>query len=663
MQGLEKLARSVESIISASPYEFRYIDSPLYWGIQRYQDDALTMNFMMILLMIPMISLSIFLVYFSLTLIEQRKKRLLAMMRIRGTSEEQMRIFLNSEVLTTSLIALVSGMVLSIPYTLYTLSRMEQFQIDFAFATLNIPETWYWKLPLIAIILTFDMNISSIISLSRVKIDDMEITVQDKTPLWQRVYLDLVLFVISSLFWLVIYVYPFDPSINQLLVYNIGPIALILQILSTPLVIARYFSQFIIIISDLLWKINGGLIALATRNLKRNKFTASRLTALLTIGIMLSTLAIIVPHAITENSRREAEYRLGADIVLTGIDHNNRTQMKSLQIEGIEVYTEIIKLKIYNPKPGEGVGRDLGEYRFFGINKTTISGVLNWQDDYAEQSFDSIVSSLNNRSIALQTMEITGLGIENTRELSLIMSETNTEIFDVVSEFLYFPHHVNSIPRQSYSGEDNYYFYSISIVATYDMVKEMADNYGDPYYEVLISVDDNSNITQIAEQIRNIDDNFIVNTQNDYVDRNIAALEIILIFSFLENMRLITMLVSAMAVFYFSFMTLTERRKELGVFRSVGMVRKQIFLLLIIESAILMIVSLVSGEFLGYFITTNFFQLFVVDPYIIPKFKIFIPWMNIMTFMSIMISLIFVASAIPSYLISRKQTGSILRAE
>ncbi|MHA2030159.1 MAG: FtsX-like permease family protein, partial [Candidatus Kariarchaeaceae archaeon] len=187
------------------------INSPLYNSILSYMETAETIQLRLMLVSGPLAGMALFLVYFSLALVEQRKIKLVQVMKIRGTSEDQLRIMFYGEILVSSIIAVVIGMLLSIPWAKLSLRTSDYFEFNASEIPLSIPAVWYWRLPLIGLILALDLHIYSITSLSKLRIDaDQDRKVDAREPIWSKIYLDLIIFILSTLFWLVMHFYSFE---------------------------------------------------------------------------------------------------------------------------------------------------------------------------------------------------------------------------------------------------------------------------------------------------------------------------------------------------------------------------------------------------------------------------------------------------------------------
>ncbi len=643
-------------------YSWVDFQSPLLSALYRYNNEVQSMNITLFFISTPLITLALFLVYFSLSLVEKRKQRLMAIMRMRGSSKEQLRILLIEEVLVSAIMAIVSGMILSIPWTAVTLQSNGLLSTSIDIVV--IPTNWYWRLPLIGIILALDLNLPNIGKLIRTTVDDGESFIEDKQPFWQRAYLDLVLFILSVIFfeWIKL----INVENMEFFIYIavvLSPFMFLIFFFGAPLVVARYFSQVIDILSEKIWRKQGGLFALATRNMKKNKYSSSRLVAFLLLGMMLSYMALIVPATIDTWNTDRTSYNIGADIYIEGIDTSNATAWDAINIDGVEAYTPIIKTSI---------GSQYGEtIRVLGVIPDTFAKAAFWKEAYADKSLDELMSALDkNDSMLLQKglLDYYGKKTGDYYYIENANSGNRTSYrMEIKDTFTYFPNLVDSIPIS-----DNYgYFYvqEAQMVMNYSTALEFNIQQAD--YGAYVKVKNNADISKVAEQLAlnfKYNSSISVKNFNSELEKISNQPYLKIIVSSLNSMLVITIIASIIAVSYFSFITLAERKKEIGVFRSMGMIRRQIFMLLLIESLTLLTTAIILGGITGYMSAKNMFFFFENlvgsgGSQSIPPLTLTIPWLSIGIFTGIMILLTVISAAIPAQATSSKQTGSILRAD
>lgn len=653
---------SISEIIPGQRIDF-FAHGNLVWEVESYLLQREFLPVVLAMVSVPLIGIAVFLVYFSLTLVEQRKARLISIMKIRGSSRAQLQAMLVSEVIISAILAVIVGMILSIPWVQLTLRTEGFFQFGEQRLDLVIPANWYFRVPLIGVILTLDLNLSSLMSLSKTTIDEGEEAVEKKEPFWRRWNLDLILFSISLIYWITIRVYPIpDASTFFFIVYGFGPLLLIALLLSSPLIVARYFADFIGKFSDVLWRVQGGLIALAMRNMRKNRFSSSRLAALLTLGMMLSFMSIIVPSTFQEYGIESEAYRLGADIHIQGYNGS----LEVLDVKGVIGMSRVGRLDLFSDDQTSIPG-GVRHLVLLGLDPTNFSNGAFWKNNYADTSLSKLVDPLTENKIAISSLELRALGLSTGDSIIVRINDNNTEL-EIASEFDYFP---NLMLWTPFIYDDGYVdIWQLQIAMNLFLLREMGKAAGGYTEGVYLKTAEGVNQTKIVQEIEN-NLNGTVGVSIEYLDSRVDEFfeldEVRLIISSLQGILIVTVIVSIIGVSYFSFITLSERKKEIGVFRAIGMVKSQLFLLLVLEGMVLLFSGILFGSFMGWFVSDNFFFMTTgavgLSGGSVPPFTLSLPLRITSIFLGGMIGFTIIAAAIPAYITANKQTGSILRAE
>lgn len=104
-----------------------YIYSPYLEVLEEVVSILEGVRISVLFLVSPIIGLGLYLMYFSSTLVERRRKTLLTIMKIRGTNEAELKLLFLTEIVVGSVIATAVGMVLSIPWASLSLDLREMF--------------------------------------------------------------------------------------------------------------------------------------------------------------------------------------------------------------------------------------------------------------------------------------------------------------------------------------------------------------------------------------------------------------------------------------------------------------------------------------------------------------------------------------------------------
>ncbi|OLS21283.1 MAG: hypothetical protein HeimC2_33930 [Candidatus Heimdallarchaeota archaeon LC_2] len=639
--------------------------SPLAETLEQYKLEREAFGVALLMISLPLIGVSLFLVYFSLTLVEKRKSKIIAIMKIRGSSKDQLRLMQFAEIMVAGMIAAIVGMVLSIPWALITFRVSNFFEFNADPIDLFIPISWYLRLPQIAIILTIDLNMNSLISLSDTRIDEGEDVEESKPPFWQRLYLDLILFSMSVGVIVFVRTFPISSAaLLDFLLFGIAPLALLIILITSPLVVSRYFSTVISYISDFLWRVQGGMLALATRNMRKNRYSSSKLTALLMLGMMLSFISIIIPTSLVAYEIERTNYDIGADVYITNLDIDNQTILDLTLVEGVKSRTEIIRAEInLYPDQDFRFGGAVNYYHFLGVNTTTFAKTAYWRNNYADKGLTEILSNLKDDTAGVSKKQLNALGIKQGQNVPNL--PTNVSNIMVAATFDYFPNLVSYEPIEYEGYIDAWKIEFLGHINFVRTLENVAESYSTGIY---LKLEDGANKTKVDELLEmNFKDfeGVRIRSVNEEFSNIQEADEFKIILSSFQSMLIITVLISIIAVSYFTFITLSERNKEIGTFRAIGMVKNQIFILLIVEAMIMLVSGIILGALFGWFISSNFLYI-LSRPEIgglIPPQTLYIPWRLTFGFLGTMFISTGIAAGFPAQRVASKQTGNVLRAE
>lgn len=650
-QGSLTWAASISSIKSFS------VRSPLYNIIIDYKlSTESNINILLQIATGPLIGISLFLMYFAITLVEERKNKIIAIMKIRGISRDQLNSVLISEVIAGGILAVGVGMVLSIPWTLFSIGSLSSFEISNDL--LVIPISWYWRLPFIGVILALDLNIYGILGLIKLSIDSEFSTRAKKTAFWQKINLDLIFTAISVIFWFVIDFIPFENQYSRIsLIKVFGPIMLIIFLIGLPLVITRYFPDLIGKISDVFWKYHAGMMSFATRSLKNNKFLSSRLSALLIMGMMLSFTTLVIPISYYHWNHEQAYYEVGSDLYIEGIDTSNKTRLGQIyNIKGVTGYTEIAKLSL------KYTTRNID---FLGIDSPTFANASYWEEFYDSKSLENITSFISdNSSIGMQYGSMNSLGL-NIGDKFTFNRGSDTFTYNISTHFEYFPNLVFSIPTPDINGI--YDSTNTAILMSLDALENLYGGSSSLKKGIYIKVNSTEHIPEITQSLYKLffDTTLLIKSAHQVELDGLESNQAKIIITTLNGMFFISLLTTVIAMIFFSIVTLTERKRELAIYRAFGMIRSQISKMLIFEGMILLALAFFVGGLSGLFLSKSFLQLIShsFNEKAFLKLRLFLPLETLSIFAFNILILVLVTAIIPAFSISRRKVGSILRAE
>jgi ABC-type lipoprotein release transport system permease subunit len=350
-----------------------------------------------------------------------------------------------------------------------------------------------------------------------------------------------------------------------------------------------------------------------------------------------------------------AAYDIGADMRISGLDFGNSTIMNVINdVDGIQS-TSVVKLF-------QTDAQSQNEFKFYqvlGVNTSTFASTAFWMHDYASHQLDDLIDNIQqNNSVLLQENNANALNLHN-KDQYIIYNDPNSTETTVSGTFEYFPNFIDWKPSGSYD------IYMVVSLETFAILKSRM---GASYEEstLYLNLKNNANQTAIAEAIFDGLAEISQIGQIDFIDERVESLEGDLLIntfvSITQSLLFITFLSSIVAISYFSFITLADRRREIGIFRALGMIKSQLFRLLIVESLLIIFASFIFGSSLGMLLTDFLLSLFVISD-AVPPFRIFYNWPILSVFGILLVMFGVLAAYYPARREANKQTGSVLRAE
>ena len=660
--------RNVASISSSKQISILVL-SPLTRILANYLIEVSDLRYIMMISVAPLILISLFLLYFSLSLIEKRKEKIFNIMMMRGSSKNQMRGILFNEILVTAVIAVLVGMSLSIPTAALLLRSSGLLEFNLPPIALMIPNSWYWRLPLLGMLLAIDFNMIGMLNISKLNIEKTLSAENVVKPFWQRWNLDLILFSLSIIYWIIVLNVPPQDSDVFLFYTVLGPIAMGLTLISFPLVIGRYFILFLGRATRTITS-KFDMLGLAVKNLNKNKNFTSQLVALLLTSLMLAYISIIVPVTMIGVSTHRSHYNLGADIYLTGFDTYDESNWNLGDIPEISGVTEIRKL-IYEPAWYEQV-RDVKavDLEFLGINTSTFNTAAFWENNYAKSSLKAIENSIQNETTDLVMQSglanSLGLSIGDSYEFLYGFRNSYSYEFKLVNTFTYFPNLVETIPKPDNEGIYNvkvgYVVGGLNAINLLSNLTHRAISLG-----AYIKLESNADVDDVLPKISNKMSSYDSIELQSYENKKTSFLgnyENDFLISSMHATLMIAFLVCLTGILYYTVVTLSERKKEIGIYRAFGMVQNQVVKLLFAEILLIVFTSVIFGILAGTFASyATFLILSESAEQSVPPFSLYLPYKVLFSYSLLILAVSLICALIPTMKYAKEQTGNILRVE
>ncbi|MHA1911379.1 MAG: ABC transporter permease, partial [Candidatus Kariarchaeaceae archaeon] len=447
----------------------------------------------------------------------------------------------------------------------------------------------------------------------------------------------------------------------------IGPFTPFIFLVGSMLFFSRLFPYFIDFIALILWNTKRGLLSFAFKSILQRKHTTSRLMSLIAVSIALILFTAIIPLTIKNHLEEIEKYDAGSDFVL----------------EGLNIYSDSVRQRLNNLSSDfrwtptfQFNGRDRISrntyYDVLVINSSSYKDSAFWKDDFFDNSISLLMNRIKeNNTILVLNSDLKAVDMEVGDTLTVTAPDIIDELrlsLDIVGSFNYF----SNFDRSYTILNDNYYFKIVMDMETYanNLMFFFAMTHQYPYgtdWQILVKLNEGANRTEVISTLEEefkgegIDITDSLEEINIVLESNLSPYKVV--FAVINADFIVSFGTIVISMILFAMLVINERREELGLFKALGMVKSQISTLFITEISVVLAFSLVIGNLLGYIISKMFIEsfLFGLDTQI--PVDIHLP----MSFFSKVNGIIIIGSLIvtmiPSIIISRKETSSLLRRE
>ncbi|MDH5647153.1 MAG: ABC transporter permease, partial [Candidatus Heimdallarchaeota archaeon] len=563
------------------------INSNLLELINIFNDDDFGIYFTMLISSLPLILVSLILLNFSLNLIERKKEENMSKMLVRGASVFQLRVIILAEVFTTAVISPLIGFFLALPLSSELTKTTDILEFNNEPIPLLIPNSLYWRLPLIGFFLAVQLNLPKLFQLREITVEDVYINADESK--FNRHTFYTVLSILSILYWLIIPNVEFAKELDVAVYNQMGIVMLGCTMLGIPYLISHHG---ISLLNYIFSKMEKGFdtLHLAITNIHKYKHFTSRLIILMLLGMILSYAALISSNTMIEIKEEDSLYQLGAEIYIEGLDFTNPILYEKVNIEGVASTTPIMKTSYVFSRhevPAGESPEDYPIYTFLGVNTSTFAETAFWKSNYAKESIEQIMDSLNGPDVVgLQKDVAAGIQAYLDRPFNLVHGFRAKSSFTLQlnATFDYFPNLVNELP--SFDNEIAE-VETIQVLGTLEMVQSVSTILNENIIQgIYIKVQDGYDVQKIAEKLYYIfsdDDmisvyNYIDNQRSLFSDNPFDTPETIenvlisyenrLVLSGLHMILLVAFAITVIAITYYSFTFIKERTKEIGIYRA-----------------------------------------------------------------------------------------------
>ncbi len=594
--------------------EFNYEDS-----FETYRDGSNKVTITMWVFQIPVLILLcvfIFMVSNQIISIEQSE---IAMLKSRGVSKKQL---ISSYLIQGSIISGVA-MVIGIPlgYLFCVMFGATKSFMEFSIRTsISVKITWLSLLfALIAAILAIVFMTLPVLKYANFSIVEQKTNKKKSTkPLWQKVYLDFILFAISLYGF-----YSFNKQ-KDIIIKNINEGASIDPLLyfsSTVFIlsIALIFLRVIPWIASVVYKSGAkkwkpasyAAFMQINKSIRKQSFIIVFLILTLALGIFNATTA----RSINDNEENRLMYNRGADIVMQETWKNNIAGVR----DGYEAELEYTEpdFTVYNKLEGKvnqvtkvliddrvtvtGTGQMIADSTLFMAITTDEFGRTAYMPEgatkfhwyyylnaLAENPYGAIISrnyaKVNNLAVGDSFMVYRRDALDN------VLDPINLTVEAIVDAW---PGYENKVLGEGPDGKEAY-LQQYLVVANFDTIQKL---HGVEPYQIWISADDTGVVYDFAAENNLIYDTFIDSKQecNDVKEQPFFQVT-----SGMLTITFFVVLVLSMIGFLIYWITSIKSRELIfGIYRAMGLSMGEINTMLVLEHVFGSLLPIIIGIVIG----------------------------------------------------------------
>ncbi|MHA2503929.1 MAG: FtsX-like permease family protein [Candidatus Kariarchaeaceae archaeon] len=653
--------------------------SPLEFVLEEYLENDNNFVSLLQFSITPLIIISLFLFYFSLSIVEDRKIRYFKKLKGRGISNNQVILSVGGEIFSYAILAPLIALPLAFPLAEMLLSQTAVFQVAGNNIPIRVPTDLYWKISLLSVIFSLDFNLPLLMSTFGLSLD-MNESDSIGSSLLERGNYDFILLLLAFIYWIFVPYIEVGDQLSDLVYRQLGYVALGMTILASPI----FVSRFLIGKLDKLLSVfrNADAVTISIKSIQLNKKFTQKLITLLIISTMFTYIGIVSTATLTHVNDDLTHYQLGSDIYVEGVDPYNEDNWNRLFVEGVESVSFVTRMTFQ----ANGIELREGElrenavvYEFLGVNASDLENVLYWDDAYANTSLDAILTHLQgSRSIGMQSQVAKGLGLGIGDDFQFLYGfrASRNYTLNLNTTFDFFPRLITSLPSAENVTEGRIKL--VQVLTTNEILKELGSAVSRIVYEgALVKLKPGVDRDVIRElyfkDFVHLSYFRVYTDQHDRVsvfnaDGSAGSISPLAIYEqqfFQASLTMFlatSLIVTILGMAYYSFVTITQRKREMGIFRALGMVSNQLLRHLIIEILLIVLTSILFSAIVGTYISGYLFRIMsgnVVQT--IPPFQIVIPYESVIVYTLVMIGSAIILTLLPSYRLSRSQTGSILR--
>jgi len=600
------------------------INSPLQSLVDNYLQGKGNLSTLMSIMSIPLIVLSLYLFYFSLSAGERKKEKILTKMKQRGATPHHMKMMIYFEVLAYS--GLSPGIALTL--SIFTSKLMLANTLIFSglrTIPISIPPDIWWRIPLLGFLFALNFNLKHMN-----KIDKLEIigsrTREVEQSIIERGNYDLLMFVFALVYYIVDITAVIPDKSSKLFYSYVGYLVLCFIIISVPYIAQRYLLNVVGYLSGHYIR-SADHIMLAIQGIRRNKKFSSKFLATFLLTLLFVNMGIASSHTLATVNHELSTYSLGSDIYVTGI-RESQDLKKLSSIGGIKSMSAIVSTQSHpgaiEIPPGD-TGGDVITYDIMGINTSTFARTTYWDDSYASQPLHELLKKLDSSpdTVLFQSNIMKSMGLHKNESYT-IDSEPQFQshkTVKVVGTYDLFPGLITQIPHPGpYASSVKYIPIVTSVTFAISLLYQL---HRLPQYAQIIRLEQGvdphtirheifSQLTDISKlEVYTSEDNgrSLFEPQNQNIKASpLASYEEAYLRASLTVLFFISVITVLASLLYYRLYILQERKEEIGIYRAFGMTSEQIQTIILMEILIVVAIAMVVGSISGLWIASMIFS-------------------------------------------------------
>ncbi|MFX1514696.1 MAG: ABC transporter permease [Promethearchaeota archaeon] len=688
IQIMDDLLKYYKALWYVQPFEGNLYfnrNSHVFYKIEEATTNFDRFYYLFLILSVPAFILAFLLVNFSLSLINERRKRSFTLLKMRGVSTSFIFLILILETFILALLSSFLSIILGIAVFI-VLSSTTGFLL---FDANRLPKAMVISPTTISFLIIFGLaftilsHFKATFKLARSKVVELERVASKKRRRKPKMWggnLDINLLIVGILGFIVFYslmtiLLNLDQRENEVWMTIIILIIVVMVFCQLAILIGGIFTFNRIIpiilhhLGNYSWKKDWRSLAVATRNLSVSRIT-KHVTLLIAYTISFLMILSILPSTMYNNVVDHAYYGVGCDIkIYTGANENiNMTVVSNLtadlnSIQGLAA-TGVTRLRYNLIQKVEEDYEYTVHHNFIGIDPN-FHQIAYWRDYYDDSSLQKMVTLLHNSSakypIIIDSFSARREELENLGTYSIISNSSELIELTVVE--------ISNCWPTWWTGEN-----VLSMITKRSLIENLSlllggeDNYMNadiwckvsPSYDKDDVIDQVINVTSFYGISQDDIENTIKKVQIDPESLSDIAFWIITNFNYLVSLSIILIM-----IILFTTVRIASHTTEIGLSRALGMKTKQVFLLMFTEPLILFLISGIPGIIFGSFFT--FFLLQWTNPLLTlgagPPFVVYPNYFSVFLIYSSIFVVTLLSGLLASIIASRANISKILKVE